>query len=384
MLISGHSSYLIIFGVAFFLALVLTPVSIVLAKKIGVVDIPDDGRRMHTRTIACLGGMAICFASVITLAFYGYQYQNVPLILAGGMVMFILGVIDDKYQLPAYIKFIVQMAIAVFMYYMGLRISFIHNYFGGGILHLGEAGDFIITVLWIVGITNSINLIDGLDGLAAGTVFINSLCMAYIIAGNGQMVGRMAASMGFVAIAGACLGFLPYNFSPAKTFMGDGGALFLGFMIACLSILGRLKESTVITMIVPIFVLALPLFDTLFAILRRTFKGGNIMAADNRHLHHILMQSGYGHKRAVIMLYGISGIMGVAAILLSKELRMEALILFAVACLYIYVFLTDPSHKETDEIVVDTEQDTQEVPSDINDELVDNFTEGDSEEFEER
>ncbi len=341
------STYLIIFILAFVISLFMTPISMGLAHRFEIMDVPEDGRRMHRRSIPALGGLAIFVATFIVFLFFIARYNHIPTIMLGGLIMFALGVYDDKHDLPAYIKFLVQLLTAILMYVLGIRIEIMHNYFGEGVLHFSTAADFIITVLWIVGITNSINLIDGLDGLAAGTVVINTLCMAYVISNDGQMMGRVAATMGFIAISGACLGFLPFNFSPAKTFMGDGGALFLGFMIATLSTMGRLKSSAAITLIVPILILALPLFDTLFAIVRRTFNKESIMHADKSHLHHVLMASGYGHRRAVIMLYGLSGIMGVAAILLSKNLKMETLILFAVACLYIYVFLTDPTNAIT-------------------------------------
>ncbi|MBP3815713.1 MAG: undecaprenyl/decaprenyl-phosphate alpha-N-acetylglucosaminyl 1-phosphate transferase [Firmicutes bacterium] len=348
---------ILIFAFTFIVSLVLTPVSMRLANKYKIIDVPEDGRRMHRRSIPCLGGLAIFVSVSLAILIFCIKYNNIPAIFIGGIVMFALGVIDDKVKLPAYVKFLVQLLVAIVMYAMGLRIQFIHNYFGEGILKFSTVGDFVITVLWIVGITNSINLIDGLDGLASGTVCINSLCLAYVISSDGQVMGRVAATMAFIAIAGACLGFLPFNFAPAKTFMGDGGALFLGFMIATLSTVGRLKASAAITMLVPVLVLALPLFDTIFAIIRRLFSKNPIMEADKKHLHHILMESGYGHKRAVLMLYGLSGILGVSAILLSKNLNVEALILFMVAVVYIYVFLTDPSHKPKKRAVRDEFED---------------------------
>lgn len=358
------SKYLIIFILAFAISLFVTPISMGLAHRFGIMDIPDDGRRMHKRSIPSFGGLAIFAATMIVFICFIIRYNHIPAIMLGGLIMFVLGVIDDKRDLPAYVKFIVQLLTAILMFILGVRIEIMSNFFGEGVLRFSVAADFVITVLWIVGITNSINLIDGLDGLAAGTVVINTLCMAYIISNDGQMMGRVAATMGFIAISGACLGFLPFNFSPAKTFLGDGGALFLGFMIATLSTMGRLKSSAAITMIVPILVLALPLFDTLFAIARRTVGHDPIMGADKKHLHHVLMASGYGHRRAVIMLYGISGIMGVAAILLSRDLKIEALVLFVVVCLYIYVFMTDPTNAITAKAakkrnIVDTREDNE-------------------------
>ena len=196
----------------------------------------------------------------------------------------------------------------------------------------------IVTVVWIVGITNTINLIDGLDGLAAGVSFIATMVIAYIA----YIHGRYEIAMAFMAIAGSCLGFLPYNFHPAKIFMGDAGALFLGFMIASISVMSPMKSATVIATILPIFVLALPIFDTAFAILRRFLSGKPIMQADKGHLHHRIMAVGMGQKRTVLTLYVISGIMGVAAILISREslFRLAFLLMIAAGTL-VYVFMKD-------------------------------------------
>lgn len=330
-----------VFILACIIALVLTPISIKLGFKLKVVDVPSDNRRMHNRIIPRLGGLALYVATMAALIAFAGNFSYTPTIVLGGTLTFILGAIDDKVQLHAGIKFAVQIGIASLMYAMGIRMQVMRVFFGSSPIQLSEAADFIFTVLWIVGITNSINLIDGIDGLASGTVLINTVCMAYIILQDSMSIARIVAIIGLAAMAGACLGFLPYNFSPAKTFMGDSGALFLGFMIGTLSTLGRLKGSTIITLAIPLLVIGFPLFDTLFAIVRRAVKKQHIMTADKQHLHHVLMASGYGHRRAAIMLYGISGIMGIAAILISKGYWLEPAGLFGVVILYIYVFLTD-------------------------------------------
>lgn len=212
-------------------------------------------------------------------------------------------------------------------------------------LHFGTAVCFIVTILWIVGITNTINLIDGLDGLAAGIAAVSSLSIAYVAYIHGDQYGMMIVCLAMVALAGSCIGFLPFNFYPAKIFMGDGGSLFLGFMIATLSVVGPLKRSTIIAVVVPVLVLGIPIFDTFFAILRRVVNRRPIMEADKGHLHHRLMALGYGQRRAVLMLYGISAIMGMAAVLVSRELYKDSLVLVGIAAIYLYVFLTDPNHK---------------------------------------
>jgi UDP-GlcNAc:undecaprenyl-phosphate GlcNAc-1-phosphate transferase len=194
-------------------------------------------------------------------------------------------------------------------------------------------------VLWIVGITNAVNLMDGLDGLAAGSVAIMSLCRAYIAYIHGVRLGSMPVCIALVAVAGGCIGFLPYNFSPAKTFMGDGGALYLGYMIAVLSVISPLKRATVVGALIPMLTLAVPIFDTAFAMLRRVLRHESIMKADKGHLHHHLMAAGFGQRRSVLIMYGIVGIMGEVAILISRELYKDAIPLFLIALLYLGIII---------------------------------------------
>lgn len=327
------------------IALIFSPVAIKLAPKIGAMDIPKDGRRMHTKAMPRFGGLAIFLGTMVSLIIYAGQNEKIVPVIIGGVLIYILGVVDDLKNLPAKVKFLGQILIAVLMYYMGLRIKFITNYFGEGTVHFGAVICFVVTILWIVGITNTINLIDGLDGLAAGTAAVASLSIAYVAYIHGDQYGMMIVCLAMLAVAGSCIGFLPFNFFPAKIFMGDGGSLFLGFMLASLSVVGPLKRSTVIAVVVPVVVLGIPIFDTFFAIFRRVINKRPIMEADKGHLHHRLMAQGYGQRRAVLMLYGISGIMGMAAVLVSRELYKDSLILVVIAGIYLYVFLTDPNHK---------------------------------------
>ena len=334
-----------IYIVAFVISLAVTPLAIKIAPKIGAVDVPKDGRRMHKRAIPRFGGMAIYIATMATLLIFGDDHGKLVPVMIGGTAIYILGIVDDFKNLNAKLKFGLELLIATLMYAMGLRISLITNYFGEGSIVFGTTLCYIVTVLWIVGITNTVNLVDGLDGLAAGIATIASLCIAYIAYIHGSQYGMMTVCLAMVALAGATSGFLPYNFYPAKIFMGDGGSLFLGFMIATLSVVGPLKRSTIIAVAVPEIVLGVPIFDTFFAIIRRWASGRPIMEADRGHLHHRLMDSGYGQKRAVIMLYGISGIMGMSAVLVSRELYKDAIALVLIACAYLYVFLTDPANR---------------------------------------
>ena len=332
------------FFTSFALSLAFTPISMQLAPLIGAVDIPKDGRRMHTKAMPRFGGLAIFVGTMGSLITYAGSHEKILPVIIGGTLIYLLGIADDLMNLPAKFKFLAQTGVAILMYSMGLRITLITDFFGdGGVLHFGTVVCFIVTVLWIVGITNTINLIDGLDGLAAGLAAIAGLSIAYVAYIHGDKYGMMVVCLAMLALAGSCVGFLPFNFHPAKTFMGDGGSLFLGFMIAVLSVVGPLKRTTVLAVVVPVIVLGIPIFDTAFAILRRLASGRPIMEADKGHLHHRLMDSGYGQKRAVLMLYGISGIMGMAAVLVSRELIKDAIVLGCIAIVYLYVFLTDPN-----------------------------------------
>ncbi|MBR4020186.1 MAG: undecaprenyl/decaprenyl-phosphate alpha-N-acetylglucosaminyl 1-phosphate transferase [Firmicutes bacterium] len=331
------------FFTSFALSLAFVPISMQLAPLIGAVDIPKDGRRMHTKAMPRFGGLAIFVGTMGSLIIYAGSHDKILPVIIGGTLIYLLGVADDLMNLPAKFKFLAQTGVAVLMYSMGLRITLITNFFGEGALHFGDIACFVVTVLWIVGITNTINLIDGLDGLAAGLAAIASLSIAYVAYIHGDKYGMLVVCLAMMCLAGSCAGFLPFNFHPAKTFMGDGGSLFLGFMIAVLSVVGPLKKTTVLAVVVPVIVLGIPIFDTAFAILRRLASGRPIMEADKGHLHHRLMDSGYGQKRAVLMLYGISGIMGMAAVLVSRELLKDAIVLGCIAIVYLYVFLTDPN-----------------------------------------
>jgi UDP-GlcNAc:undecaprenyl-phosphate GlcNAc-1-phosphate transferase len=236
------------------------------------------------------------------------------------------------------VKFLLQIACACIVCFFDVRITFFTNLIGGGQTYIGSIAGFLITVVWIVGLTNTINLIDGLDGLAAGVAAIASLSIAYTAFISESMY---TATVIMMAVAGGALGFLPFNFHPARIFMGDGGALFLGFMLASISIIGPVKSATVIAMIVPALVLGLPIFDTAFAILRRLAGGRPIMEADKGHLHHRLMAAGLGQKQSVLTLYGISGIMGVTAVVFSRDLFAEAVALLLIAVMFLYIFLSD-------------------------------------------
>lgn len=346
-------------------AFAAAPLSIKIAHKLGVIDKPKDARRVHKNPTPRFGGMAIFLGSMAAMLIPAGMNNKIVVAMAGGLLMYLLGITDDILDIKPIVKFLGQLIIASGVYAFGVRISFISNYFGmtpngsNANVILSEGVAYAITVLWIVGITNAVNLMDGLDGLAAGSVAIMSLCLAYIAYIHGMRLGSMPVCIALVAVAGGCIGFLPYNFSPAKTFMGDGGALYLGYMIAVLSVISPLKRATVVGALIPMLTLAVPIFDTLFAMLRRMLRHESIMKADKGHLHHHLMAAGFGQRRSVLIMYGIVGIMGEVAILISRELYKDAIPLFLIALLYLGIIIVPKRSKKGIKRIIT--QDTSEL-----------------------
>jgi UDP-GlcNAc:undecaprenyl-phosphate GlcNAc-1-phosphate transferase len=353
------------FIISFGLALVVAPISIKIAKRFGIIDKPKDARRVHKIPTPRFGGMAIFVGSMAAMMIPAGMNQNIKVAMVGGAMMYLLGILDDIFDLKPVVKFAGQLLTASVVYALGVRISFISNYFGltangpNANVILSGGVSYLITVFWIVGITNAVNLMDGLDGLAAGCVAIMSLSLAYIAYIHGARLGSMPVCIALIAVAGGCLGFLPYNFSPAKTFMGDGGALYLGYMIAILSIISPLKRATIVGALIPMLTLAVPIFDTMLAMLRRTLKHESIMTADKWHLHHHLMAAGFGQRRSVLIMYGIVGIMGEAAVLISRELYKDAFILFMIAMLYLCIIIVPKRPKKGIKRIIT--QDTSEL-----------------------
>ena len=336
------------FFVAFIAAVIVTPVAIKVAPKIGAMDIPKDGRRMHSTAMPRFGGIAILAGIIVSLAVFSSKYKLVLAQVALFSGRFIAHMsIMDRGVFAAVTGCVLiyilagQIICATIVFAMGLRVEFITNYFGPGNMMFGDVACYIFTVLWLVAITNAVNLIDGLDGLAAGTSAISALCIGYVAYIHGQYVPTLA----MLAIAGAALGFLPYNFHPAKIFMGDGGSQLLGFAIAAFSILGTVKSATIVIVVIPALVLGLPIFDTAFAIIRRVLRHQPIGMADKEHLHHRIMRAGFGQRRAVMLMYCISGIMGIVAVLYSRGYVVEYLGLTAVAIMLIYVLMSDTGNR---------------------------------------
>ena len=341
---------LLMFLAAFAVSVICTPLAIKLAPKIGAVDVPKDARRVHTKPMPRFGGMAIFIGTMaVIMAFLEKDSQLWGVILSGTL-MYLVGVVDDLKGIPAKVKLLGQIACATILYCFSIRITTMANLlpWGPGLIRFPVVISFLVTVVWIVGVTNAVNLIDGLAGLAAGVCCIASLSIAY----TAHLHDRMTTCSIMSALAGACVGFLMFNFNPAKIFMGDSGSLFLGYMLASVSLLGDtpLKSTTALATLVPICVLALPLFDTTFAILRRLVTHRPIMEADRGHLHHRIMAIGWGQRRTVLILYCISGVMGVAAILFSLDMYIETLALMIIAGTLIFVFLDNDIVDNSDQV----------------------------------
>lgn len=323
------------FLLAFAVACAVTPFAIWLAPKIGAMDIPKDDRRVHNKPMPRFGGIAIFAGMMTALALFAAEDRGVPAAMAGCTLIYILGLIDDLKNLKPVVKLSGQIVSAVVVYAMGLRIEFITNYFGPGNMAFGDVLCFGVTILWLVAITNAVNLIDGLDGLAAGIAAISALCIGYVAYIHGHYIPTVA----MMVIAGAALGFLPYNFHPAKIFMGDSGSQLLGFSIAAFSIMGAVKTTTMVVVVIPALVLGLPIFDTVFAIVRRVIRRQPIGRGDKEHLHHRILRAGYGQRRAVMIMYCISGLMGIMAVTYSRGLMVECVGLLLIAAILLYVLL---------------------------------------------
>lgn len=303
--------YILAFVIALIVAYFLTPQIISLAVKTGAMDAPDE-RKVHTAPIPRLGGIAIYAAFMIAVFFTVDMTNEMIGLLLGGTVIVLVGILDDLKNLPAKVKLFGQIIAAAVLVSFDVRIDFISDPFGD-MIYL-EYLAIPVTLFWIVGLTNTVNLIDGLDGLAAGVSTIASITILLVaLQQNVILIAVLTA-----ALAGSSLGFLQYNFNPARIFMGDTGSMFLGYMLAGLSVIGAVKSAATIALIVPIFALGLPILDTTFAIVRRYMGGKPIFKPDRGHLHHRLLDLGFTQKQAVLLMYVISGVLGLSAIALTE------------------------------------------------------------------
>ena len=316
---------LLTIGVAFVVAFGTTPIVKAFAQKVGAMDNPGEERRIHTHPIPRMGGMAIFLGFLLSVVLFADISKPVQGILIGCVIIVATGVLDDIVSLRWWIKLAAQLIAAVIAVAHGVTIEGIMNpnvFAAENTLLIGYLS-IPVTIIWIVGVTNAVNLIDGLDGLACGVSAISSVTMLTVA----LMVAEPNIAVLLAALAGGCLGFIPYNLNPAKIFMGDTGALLLGYVLATVSILGLFKFYAVMTFLVPVMALALPLFDTAFAIIRRVLKGQSPMTPDRGHLHHRLIDHGLSQKQAVAVLYSISAMMGLTAVVICTTGKLRLILL---------------------------------------------------------
>lgn len=309
--------YLVPFVIALIVSYALTPSVKKLAIKVGAIDRPN-ARKVHTHVIPRLGGLAI-YIGFISAVIGTALFCNVPIrhdllgLLLGCTAIVTLGIWDDICNIPAKVKLVGQIIAAAIPVAFGIQIEWLTNPFGTLVV-LPEIIAVPITIFWIIGFTNTVNLIDGLDGLAAGVAFIASISM-FLMAYN---MSQVLPAMIIVSMAGAALGFLQYNFNPAKIFMGDTGSMLLGYTLSVAAVLGLVKTAATVALVVPVIALGLPILDTLFAIIRRKMSGVPIFQPDKGHLHHRLLALGMTQKQAVLVMYCVSILLGIVALFVAN------------------------------------------------------------------
>jgi UDP-GlcNAc:undecaprenyl-phosphate/decaprenyl-phosphate GlcNAc-1-phosphate transferase len=376
--------YITMFASSFLVSLLFTPYAKKISIYAGCIDLPKK-RGMHKEPMPRMGGLAIVLGysfSMLILIIFLEEVRNLEFLgfLIGGAIIVSLGILDDIYNVSPKIKILFQLSAATVVILTGTRIEF----FSLPIMLNLSIFDIPLTLIWIIGITNAVNLIDGLDGLAAGVSSIIAITLSIVCIMAGSVLGAALT----ISLAGSCLGFLPRNFSPAEIFMGDTGALFLGYVLAVTSIIGVYKSYALLAIAICGFALALPIFDTLFAMFRRFKSGKPIMEADRGHLHHRLVDTGISPSRSVIILYFITGISGSIAILIA--LNSITTSIFSVVILttistimYVYRkrvngtelnaqhidvsndFLEKLHEEETKEDIQETKEDIQETKEDM-------------------
>lgn len=339
---------LLSFAVALVVAYFMTPPVKSFAQRVGAMDVPRDGRRVHDHPVPRMGGLAIFVGfTVAMILFVSFTTQVLGLML-GALIIAAMGAVDDIVNLRPWIKLSIQIIAALVAIRCGIIFNAVSNpnfLSDVGTIPIGSLS-IPLTVLWIVGCTNAVNLIDGLDGLAVGVSGISSMTMLIV----SLFVAEPNTTFILAALCGACVGFMPFNMNPAKIFMGDVGSQFLGFVLACVSVMGLFKLHTVITFLVPVLAMAIPLADTVFAVFRRLIHGQSPFHADKGHFHHRLLAMGLNQKQAVAVLYGISAVMGLVAVLLAGRDPIQRTICvvaaFAISlAVWLYAFSKGAKHK---------------------------------------
>lgn len=316
-LIQLANSHLIGLIISYLLGVFIVPFVIHFSEKQGLVDNPGE-RKIHVKPISRLGGIAIWLSTMLTffflilLSYYPYG-KLLSGILLGSSMMFLLGLIDDIYGLGAKFKLVIQLTIATIVFLLGIRIDSITIPFHEPIV-LSMVVSYVVTILWITGISNAVNFIDGIDGLAGSVVTMSSVTLGLVA--TTASANSISALIAFI-LAGSMLSFLTYNYNPAKIFMGDSGALFAGFLLATLSITGIIQAATLA--FVPFFILSVPIVDIVFSSLRRILKGKSPFIADAEHIHHKLLKAGFSQNITVLILALFALLFGVFAIFMSES-----------------------------------------------------------------
>ena len=340
---------LLAFAVSLLVAYVMTPPVKRFAEKVGAIDVPRDNRRVHDHPIPRMGGLAIFIGFVLSLIFFVPMSTKVLGLLVGSVIIAVMGGVDDIVSLNPWVKLAGQIVAALVAIRCGLVFDVISNpniFAEETYIEIGWLS-IPLTMLWIVGCTNAVNLIDGLDGLAVGVSAISSMTMLIV----SLFVSEPVVSIILAALTGACLGFMPYNLNPAKIFMGDVGSQLLGFVLSTASIMGLFKLHAIITFVVPLLALALPLADTIFAFFRRILHGQSPFKADKGHFHHRLLAMGLNQKQVVAVLYGISAVLGLLAVLMAGDSMAVKIICLVAAFIislgiWLKVFKNNPNLRE--------------------------------------
>jgi UDP-GlcNAc:undecaprenyl-phosphate GlcNAc-1-phosphate transferase len=346
--IQADSGALLIIGGAFaaalLISLLLTPLAARFATATGAIDAPGAARRIHSRPIPRGGGVAVAASFVVVgavcfvvVASTGSTFDMADItapealaLFGGAVAAAVLGFLDDRFQLRARWQLLMQVGLAIGAVAAGVLVDFVNNPAGSGIIHFSTPFAVGFTVFWIAGMINSINWIDGLDGLSTGVALIAAVTLGLISLGSA--IDQPAVALLCACLAGALAGFLPWNFHPARVFIGSAGTYFIGYTLAVLSILGTAKVA------VAILVLGVPIIDTFWIIVRRTLAGQAPFTADRGHLHHRLLDLGISHRGAVLTIYALTGILAVASLVLSGSGQLYAFLgLVAAAGVLLYV-----------------------------------------------
>lgn len=355
-------STLIALVISLVVCLVAVPIVRTFATKVGAIDVPKDNRRMHDHPIPLLGGLAIFIGFLVSVLIMVPMTRQIQGMLLGAIIIVVLGVFDDIFVLGAKFKFVIQILAALLAVFHGNVIEVLSNpniFSSNPYWQLGWLS-IPVTVIWIVAITNAVNFIDGLDGLAVGVSAISSITMLVLA----LLVSDGTVALIVAALAGACLGFLPFNVNPAKMFMGDTGATFLGYTLAVMSIQGLFKFYAIISFVVPFLMLGVPIFDICFAFIRRILRGQSPMVSDRSHIHHRLIDMGMSQKQAVAMLYVLSAILGLSAVVLATGGAGKAMILLVAICAAGFIAVKLFYHPQTTKEEQETfdKEDTLELP----------------------